>query len=139
MPSLDIYHDLVKTALQAEGWTITHDPYPLSAGGTELYIDLGAQKIIAAIKQNKKIAVEVKSFIGKSQITEFYSALGQYLTYQQGLKIAEPDRLLYLAIPKIAKNEVFSLALTQQLISELEVKLLVYSISGEIISWEQKN
>ncbi len=50
MPSLDIYHDLVKTALQAEGWTITHDPYPLSAGGTELYIDLGAQKIIAAIK-----------------------------------------------------------------------------------------
>ncbi len=139
MPSLDIYHDLVKTAIQAEGWTITHDPYPLSAGGTELYIDLGAQKIIAAIKQNKKIAVEVKSFIGKSQITEFYSALGQYLTYQQGLKIAEPDRLLYLAIPKIAKNEVFSLALTQQLISELEVKLLVYSTSGEIISWEQKN
>ena len=139
MPSLDIYHDLVKTALQAEGWTITHDPYPLSAGGTELYIDLGAQKIIAAVKQNKKIAVEVKSFSGKSQITEFYSALGQYLTYQQGLKIVEPDRLLYLAIPKIAKNEVFSLALTQQLISELEVKLLVYSTSGEIISWEQKN
>ncbi len=139
MPSLDIYHNLVKTALQAEGWTITHDPYPLSAGSTELYIDLGAQKIIAAVKQNKKIAVEVKSFSGKSQITDFYSALGQYLTYQQGLKIAEPDRLLYLAIPKIAKNEVFSLALTQQLISELEVKLLVYSTSGEIISWEQKN
>lgn len=139
MPSLDIYHDLVKTALQAEGWTITHDSYPLSAGGTELYIDLGAQKIIAAVKQNQKIAVEIKSFSGKSQITEFYSALGQYLTYQQGLKIVEPDRLLYLAIPKIAKNEVFSLALTQQLISELEVKLLVYSTSGEIISWEQKN
>lgn len=139
MPSLDIYHNLVKTALQAEGWTITHDPYPLSAGGTELYIDLGAQKIIAAVKQNQKIAVEIKSFSGKSQITEFYSALGQYLTYQQGLKIVEPDRLLYLAIPKIAKNEVFSLALTQQLISELEVKLLVYSTSGEIISWEQKN
>ena len=139
MPSLDIYHDLVKAALQAEGWTITHDPYPLSAGGTELYIDLGAQKIIAAIKQNKKIAVEVKSFSGKSQITEFYSALGQYLTYQQGLKLVEPDRILYLAVPTIAKNEVFSLAITQQLISELKVKLLVYSTSGAIISWEQKN
>ncbi|GAB4535402.1 MAG: hypothetical protein Tsb0014_22360 [Pleurocapsa sp.] len=139
MPSLDVYHNLVKTALQAEGWTITHDPYPLSAGGTELYIDLGAQKIIAAIKQNKKIAVEVKSFSGKSQITEFYSALGQYLTYQQGLKLVEPDRILYLAIPTIAQNEVFSLAITQQLISELKVKLLVYSTSGAIISWEQKN
>lgn len=139
MPSLDIYHDLVKTALQAEGWIITHDPYPLSAGGTELYIDLGARKLIAAVKQNRKIAVEVKSFSGRSQITEFYSALGQYLTYQQGLKIAEPDRLLYLAIPKIAKDEVFSLALTQQLIAELAIKLLVYSTKGEIISWEQKN
>lgn len=65
MPSLDIYHDLVKTALQAEGWIITHDPYPLSAGGTELYIDLGARKLIAAVKQNRKIAVEVKSFSGR--------------------------------------------------------------------------
>ena len=79
MPSLDIYHDLVKAALQTEGWKITHDPYPLNAGGTELYVDLGAEKIIAASKQNKKIAVEVKSFSGKSQITEFYAALGQYL------------------------------------------------------------
>lgn len=139
MPSLDIYHDLVKTALQAEGWTITHDPYPLSAGGAELYIDLGAGRPIAAVKQNQKIAVEIKSFLGKSQITEFYSALGQYLTYQQGLKITEPDRQLYLAIPKIAKDEVFSLTLTQQLIAELKIKLLVYSLSGEIISWEPKN
>ena len=139
MPSLDVYHNLVKSALQATGWTITHDPYPLSAGGTELYIDLGAEKLIAAVKENQKIAVEIKSFLGKSQITEFYSALGQYLTYQQGLKIAEPERELYLAIPKIAKDEVFSLALTQQLIAKFEIKLLVYSLSGEIISWEQKN
>jgi hypothetical protein len=139
MPSLDIYHDLVKTALQAEGWTITSDPYFLSVGGTELYIDLGAEKLIAAVKQNQKIAVEVKSFTGKSQITEFYGALGQYLTYQQGLKIVEPDRKLYLAIPKIAKDEVFSLGLTQQLITELKIKLLVYSLAGEIILWEQKN
>ena len=139
MPSLDIYHDLVKTALQDEGWTITHDPYFLSAGGTELYIDLGAEKLIAAVKQNQKIAVEIKSFLGKSQITEFYSALGQYLTYQQGLKIAEPDRELYLAIPKIAKDEVFSLTLTQQLITELKINLFVYSLSGKIILWERKN
>ena len=70
MTSLDIYHDLVKAALEAEGWTITHDPYFLSVGGTELYIDLGAEKLIAAVKQNQKIAVEVKSFTGKSQISD---------------------------------------------------------------------
>jgi len=27
MARLDLYHDLVKSALQNEGWDITHDPY----------------------------------------------------------------------------------------------------------------
>ncbi|MEL6442379.1 MAG: element excision factor XisI family protein [Cyanobacteria bacterium J06621_8] len=45
MPSLDIYPNLVKTALQAEDWTITHDPYFLSAGGTELYIEVKQNKV----------------------------------------------------------------------------------------------
>jgi XisH protein len=25
----DIYHDIVKRALQKDGWTITHDPYKI--------------------------------------------------------------------------------------------------------------
>jgi hypothetical protein len=25
----DLFHDLVKQALINEGWTVTHDPYPL--------------------------------------------------------------------------------------------------------------
>ncbi len=36
----DIYHDLVKKALENEGWTITHDPYYLSVG-------LGRRKVAA--------------------------------------------------------------------------------------------
>ena len=48
MSARDTFHDLVKQALQQDGWTITHDPYALSADSFDLAIDLGAEKVIAA-------------------------------------------------------------------------------------------
>ncbi len=62
MPAKDIYHDTVRTVLEKDGWTITHDPYYLKVGGVEFYIDLGAETLIAAQRKNQKIAVEIKSF-----------------------------------------------------------------------------
>jgi hypothetical protein len=35
----DRYHDVVRTALEADGWTITHDPYVLEVGQRFLYVD----------------------------------------------------------------------------------------------------
>jgi hypothetical protein len=67
MAAKDIFHDLVKQALQNEGWSITHDPFKIMLGRRRGYIDLGAEKeVIAAQKGNEKIAVEIKSFIGHS-------------------------------------------------------------------------
>jgi hypothetical protein len=40
-------------------------------GGVEMYVDLGAEKIIAAEKDGKKIAVEIKSFIGRPIFLNF--------------------------------------------------------------------
>ncbi|MGL4880890.1 MAG: element excision factor XisH family protein, partial [Waterburya sp.] len=48
MPAKDKFHQIVKTAIQKDGWTITHDPYPLQAGSFDLAIDLGAEEIVAA-------------------------------------------------------------------------------------------
>jgi len=50
MPAKDIYHDTVKNALIRDGWTITHDPLRLSIDDKNLFIDLGAERIIAAVK-----------------------------------------------------------------------------------------
>ncbi len=61
MPAKDIYHDTVKNALIKDGWTITDDPYRLSIGKRKMYVDLGAEKLIAAEKDSRKIAVEIKS------------------------------------------------------------------------------
>jgi hypothetical protein len=36
----DLYHDLVKRALEKDGWEITHDPYELRVGGVEMYVEL---------------------------------------------------------------------------------------------------
>ncbi|WP_255427143.1 XisH family protein [Sphaerospermopsis sp. LEGE 00249] len=58
-----------------------------------------AERILAAEKTGKKIAVEIKSFLGASEVTEFHLALGQCLNYRSALKLTEPERMLYLAIP----------------------------------------
>lgn len=136
MPAKDIYHDLVKAALQKEGWTITHDPYRLSSGGAELFIDLGAEKLIAAEKEGTKIAVEIKSFLSASKISDFYNALGQFLTYKIGLEAEEPSRTLYLAIPRAVNDELFSLKLIETAVKQYQIRSIVYEIeTGVITKW----
>jgi len=92
----DLYHDLVKRALEKDGWEITHDPYELRVGGVEMYVDIGAEQIIGADRGNDKIAVEVKSFISPSRISDFHLAHGQFLDYRYALEDIEPERILYL-------------------------------------------
>lgn len=83
MPARDIYHDTVKSALQKDGWTITHDPFPLQIGKKRLSVDLGAERLISAERETQKIVVEVKSFVGQSDVKDLEQALGQYILYRQ--------------------------------------------------------
>ena len=39
----------VKSALQKDGWVITHDPFPLQIGKKRLSADLGAEYLICQI------------------------------------------------------------------------------------------
>lgn len=76
MPAKDIYHDLVCTALVKEGWIVTDDPFTIKIGGRFVYVDLGAEKLIAAERGSQKIAVEIKSFLSPSPIRELETAWG---------------------------------------------------------------
>ena len=51
-------------------WTITADPLYLEFGGVDMYVDLAAEKMIAAEKEGRKIAVEIKSFSAPSLISK---------------------------------------------------------------------
>jgi hypothetical protein len=64
----------------------------LSYGARDMYIDLGAEQLLAAQKEARKIAVEVKSFLGPSMMTELERALGQYVVYHDVLATREPER-----------------------------------------------
>jgi hypothetical protein len=68
MPARDVYHHSLKSALIKDGWTITHDPYTLTFGQRNVFVDLGAERVLAAERGREKIAVEVKSFLGASDI-----------------------------------------------------------------------
>src|SRR5438270_13878781 len=100
MPALDHYHQVVRNALIKDGWTITHDPITLSIGMDRVHIDLGAERVIAAEKDVRKIAVEIKTFAGRSRLADFEAAVGQYVIYRMALRRTEPDRELYLAVPQ---------------------------------------
>lgn len=129
----DVFHEAVKTALSKDGWTITHDPYELRVGGVEMYIDLAAEQLIAAEREQTKIAIEIKSFIGASAISEFHAAHGQFLDYRYALEEEEPDRKLYLAVPVKTYRAFFSLRFIQTVIRRSQLDLLIYDPDQEVI------
>ena len=136
MPAKDIYHDTVKRALQKDGWTITHDPFPMQIGRKRLSADLGAERLINAEKGTQKIVVEVKSFVGRSDVKDLEQALGQYILYRQVLNEMGIDRSLYLAITQPIFNSVFTIELGQVLLKNQIIKLIVFDDKSEaIVQW----
>lgn len=130
----DLFHNQVKTALIKDGWTITHDPYSIKISeAIKIQIDLGAENTIAAQRDQEKIAVEIKSFITDSDISEFHGALGQYLNYLQALELKDPERILYLAVPADTYTEFFRIPFIQISLKRYEVNLIVYNPRKEDI------
>ena len=127
MPAKDIYHDTVKNALIKDGWLITHDPLRLKWGNDLLYVDLGAEQLLTAKKEDRKIAVEVKSFVSYSSMADLENALGQYILYRNIIEELEPDRMLYLAVHEEVFRTIFEESLGQMLIRKNHLKLLVFN------------
>ncbi len=132
----DLFHNAVKKALLNSGWSITHDPYYVKSLEADYEVDLGAEKIIAAERDNLKIAVEVKSFLKPSFAHEFHGALGQYLNYLALMKVQEPDRILYLAVTKEVFDNNFSAPSITFVVKTYGVKLLIFNpLNFEIEQW----
>jgi len=133
MPAKDIYHENVKKSLFTDGWTVTHDPLHLKWGAKDMYVDLGAEKLLAAEKEGRKIGVEVKSFIGLSEMDDLEKAVGQYIVYYDVLKKTEPDRELYLAVPEEIFADLFEEPIGKLLIENQRLRLMVFDPFREVI------
>lgn len=136
MPAKDIYHNCVKIALLKDGWTITDDPLSLKVGQKDIFIDWAAEKLLVAEKQGVKIAVEVKSFVGKSEIEDLKNALGQYYLYDKILKYLNSDKNLYIAIRKAVFQRLSAETIGQIILSDQNLKLIVFDPNlEEITRW----
>jgi hypothetical protein len=134
MPAKDAFHPLVRIALEKDGWTITHDPYRIDLGFVDFYIDLGAERLIAATKGAEKIVVEIKTFLAPSAISEFHVAIGQFINYRIALEQEETDRTLYLAIPLETDKRLFKYPFIQTVITRNSIPLLIYDTEREVIA-----
>jgi hypothetical protein len=135
MPAKDTYHDCVRSALIKDGWTITDDPFRLVWGRRDFYVDLGAERLVAAEKAGKRIAVEVKSFLGPSPMHDLELAVGQFLLYRSILEEQEPERMLFLAIPN-ESADVLDEAVGQLLIAKHLIQAVVFDVQREeIFRW----
>lgn len=136
MAAKDLFHDAVKNALIKEGWTITHDPLRLEVEGLKVVIDIGAENLLAAEKEGQFIAIEIKSFLSPSPLTDYHAALGQFLNYRLVLEMKEPDRFLYLAVPLDTYEEFFQEYLIKESVRINQVRIIVYdSVEEVIVSW----
>jgi hypothetical protein len=133
----DIFHDAVRIGLKKEGWIITDDPLEIEVGGVEMYIDLGAEQLVAAERSGEKIAVEIKSFIATSNISAFHTAVGQFFNYRVALELQEPERVLYLAVPLGTYRDFFQKQFIQLVIRQSQLKIIVYDpINEVIVEWK---
>jgi hypothetical protein len=128
----DRFHNAVRTALEKEGWIVTADPYELSVGEVDFEIDLAAE-MLAAERAGEKIAVEIKSFIGRSNVADFHTALGQFINYQFALEEVDPQRKLYLAMPEAIYNSFFQRRFVRSVIERTQIHLLIYDELQEVI------
>ena len=77
--------------------------------------------------------MEVKSFISRSAVSDFHTALGECINYQFALEEVEPDRKLYLAIPDAIYHSFFQRRFIQSVIQRTQLKLFTYDEIQEVV------
>lgn len=137
MPAKDTYHDAVREALEKDGWKITHDPLRIVWQGKTMFVDLGAEPIIAAEKEHEQIAVEIKTFSNPDAVNDIHPAVGQYIFYRAVLRRIQAKRILYLAVPKTAFESLFDAEqVGEVLLEDEQIRMLIYDpVTKEIVQW----
>ena len=140
MPARDRCHDQFKNALIKDGWTITHDPLHVKWGTKDMYVELGAEFLIAAERDRCKIAVEVKSFLSDSEMHDLEQAVGQFTVYHEVLSRFEPDRELFVAVNEEVYTNLFEEPIGKLLVETQRIRLIVFDLHSETIrQWIPQN
>jgi hypothetical protein len=114
---------------------ITDDPLILYFRNVRLKADLGAERRLAAEKEGRKIAVEVKDFDGASLSNDLQKMAGQLQFYQWALDDQEPDRELFLAVSKAVYDSQVQdpTSAFNAIVERNRINLIVFDDSREVI------
>ena len=99
-----------------------------------MLIDLGSKKLLAAERKGQTIAVEIKSFVGKSPVKDLENAWGQYTLYLTMLSRLDPKRTLYLAIVEEIYSTFFAEEIVQVVLEDRGIKIIVVAPVKEVIT-----
>jgi sugar/nucleoside kinase (ribokinase family) len=106
---------------------------------TRYFIDLAAERLIAAERGSEKIAVEVKSFLETSKTHDFHNALGQYLNYRVALQLKFPEHKLYLAVPNDVFNDFMRREIVQITLRTYQVHLIAFDANNEELIYAESD
>lgn len=92
--------------------------------------------MLIAVKGTRKIAVEVKSFVGLSELDDLYNAVGQFVLYRTTLATQAPERELFLALRLEIYEQIFTDPMGEALRQDARLKLIVFDAEKqEIVKW----
>lgn len=68
-----------------------------------------------------------------SVVSDFHTALGQFLNYRDALEIIEPDRRLYLAVRVPIYETFFQRRFIVAALGRYQLRLMIYDVQQEVI------
>jgi hypothetical protein len=89
---------------------------------------------MSAEKGAKEIAIEIKSFVGKSLVKDLEQAVGQFFVYYKVLQSREPNRYLYMAVNETTFNGILSEKIGQLVLSDPIFRLIIFDEENEVIT-----
>jgi len=136
MPTQDLYYDLVKNALREDGWRITHNVLPLKIEAEIEAEALWATQLLAADKDERKIAVAVNSSVGRSDPADLAQMLEHLALSRPSLHSMDADRALYLAVRHATYSACFAGLDGTRLLDRHHMQLIVFDPRTEtIVHW----
>ena len=109
----------------ADGWTITDDPPRISFGSRDLYVDLGADEQTTLGRKRKSSELPLRFRV--------FSTVPSYIIWKEAMwdntrsierssRDPDPDRLLYLAVPRYTFETILAEKFGQLIVSELHLR-----------------
>ena len=103
----------------------------------DVSVDIFAKRNpLVAVKDDRKILVEIKTFGGRSFMRQLQQALGQYSIYRDMVEFTELEYELYLALSEPVYRQFFLGKAIQKIVDRHKLKLIVIDLERkQIVKW----